>query len=73
MADPAPFRVGGALVGAGGVEGSVGVFLGDVPGEGVAVEDLPLVVPVDGIRVLTPGAVGVADEVEVLGDEAGDI
>ena len=66
MTDAVPFRVVGALVLAGGIEAGVGFFLGDVPGEGVAVQHLPLVVVVDAVARLPPAAAAAPDEMEIL-------
>ena len=70
VADAGPLRVGGAFVLADGVEAGVRAFLGDVPGEGVAVEHLPLVVVVDAVARLSPAAAFAPDQVEILRHEA---
>lgn len=73
VADADPFGVVFSFLQSVGIKGGVGVFLGDVPGEGVAVEDLPFVTVIDGVIGLAPAAAFGADEMEVLGDEAGDV
>ena len=69
LPDAAPFRIGLPLGAPVGIEAHVGILLRDVPRERVAVQHLPLVVPVDRVRRLRPLTVA-PDKVKVLRHEA---
>ena len=63
---PRPFGVIGIFRCPKGIEAGVGALLRDVPGKGIAVEHLPLVVVINRIRSLAPAAIRFAHEMEIL-------
>ena len=73
MSDSDPFYIIGILDFTIGVEGRVGRFMCDVPGEGITMKNLPFILVVHIITGLAPTSARGANKVEVLGHEAWNI